>query len=218
MNFREWVLDVTPDFFESRFGGKPGNPDRELNRSLKAMRIEYQHLGQMKTAKQLAFSPDKDKYKEEIENYILGTERWSGNSTQFVNSMRHNFTNYDKQMDILKAIAQDSPRTISAQFPDGCRKLSTRIRFAKQTYELVDGIITNLAPSNLNATTAKTANYGWLKGAIEKYIQENESLKQMAAQYWPNEKWTGCPPETFVIPPPIQSPVAPVTPALQPTA
>ena len=114
----------------------------------------------------LKLSPEQ---KETLLNDIMSqlkSEGWGGSNYDFViNSIRHQFTTYNDQMDQLRS------------WPQGCKKLQERMNRSKQAYLLVKAIINTLLPDPMKEP-ARAANLKWLHNQIGRYKGEEAKLYQ----------------------------------------
>lgn len=96
---------------------------------------------------------------------VLQDERWNGKDIRHViTALRHKFTNYDKQMDLIR------------QQPIGCNKLRNRIMRTKECYDLIQGIAQHLVPPQMRQTLSQE-NYQFLSDKINEYQGESYKLR-----------------------------------------
>ena len=112
----------------------------------------------------------------------LGKTGFSGDPIQLTMFLRHNFTNYDSEMDAIRKMKL------------GCEKLKMRVQCTLETGDLISGIIDNLAPQQYRIA-AHESNRQWVQKKIEEYHQESENF--LMKRYIK----TPCPTFDFVIPP-----------------
>lgn len=166
MNFRAWFEETVLN--ESVFYSK--KPDRFAGLIFNAREIGKLPVDKIQMIK------------DNIVKYLNGPkEHWTGSPKQFVDAMRHNFTDYDEQQNKLLSMPPDGPGR-------GCKKLLLRVQNAQLTYNLVKGIIDKLAPDNLDKASASQENHNWLVHSLAFCKKESDKLN------------AGCNPSLFIAP------------------